>query len=83
MELVEPAEPEVRVVKGPRVAPVEPVNKAGRAESVVRYLIDPGGVAKGRLVAQGFGESRPLVPGANTKTAALAKYLVDLDINAC
>ena len=32
---MEPAEPEVRVVKERRVVPVEPVNKAGRADSVV------------------------------------------------
>jgi outer membrane protein OmpA-like peptidoglycan-associated protein len=38
-----------------------------RAESVVRYLIAEGGVGGNRLVAEGFGETRPLVPNARTK----------------
>jgi len=40
-----------------------------RAESVVRYLIDEGGVRKDRFIAQGFGETQPLVPNAKTKMA--------------
>jgi len=51
-----------------------------RAESVVRYLVDPGGVAKGRLVAQGFGESRPLVPDANTKMALARNRRVEFHV---
>lgn len=38
-----------------------------RAESVVRYLVDKGGISKDRLVAEGFGESQPLVPNATTE----------------
>lgn len=38
-----------------------------RAESVVRYLVDEGGVDPDRLVPQGFGETRPLVLNAKTK----------------
>ena len=38
-----------------------------RAEAVVRYLVDEGGVNRERLVAVGFGESQPLVPNARTK----------------
>lgn len=37
-----------------------------RAESVVRYLINEGGVSKDRLVAEGFGETQPLIPDAKT-----------------
>jgi outer membrane protein OmpA-like peptidoglycan-associated protein len=39
-----------------------------RVESVVRYLVEEGGVSKDRLIAEGFGETRPLVPNAKTKT---------------
>lgn len=38
-----------------------------RAEAVVRYLVDEGGVKPERLVAIGFGESQPVVPNARTK----------------
>jgi len=38
-----------------------------RAEAVVRYLVDRGGVRRERLIALGFGESQPLVPNARTK----------------
>lgn len=38
-----------------------------RAESVVRYLVTEGGVSKLRLVAEGYGETRPLVPDAKTE----------------
>ncbi|MEM7138581.1 MAG: OmpA family protein [Myxococcota bacterium] len=37
-----------------------------RAESVVRYLVKAG-VNRGRLAAEGFGESDPLIPGASTE----------------
>jgi len=37
-----------------------------RAASVVRYLVQRGGVSKDRVVAQGFGETEPLVPDAQT-----------------
>jgi outer membrane protein OmpA-like peptidoglycan-associated protein len=40
-----------------------------RAESVVRYLVAEGGVSKDRLIAEGFGETQPLVPDAKTKMA--------------
>jgi outer membrane protein OmpA-like peptidoglycan-associated protein len=51
-----------------------------RAESVARYLVDPGGVAKGRLVAQGFGETRPLVPDAKTKAALAQNRRVEFHV---
>ena len=38
-----------------------------RVESVVRYLVDEGGVSEDRLIAEGFGETQPLVPNARTK----------------
>jgi outer membrane protein OmpA-like peptidoglycan-associated protein len=40
-----------------------------RADSVVRYLIDEGGVRQDRFIAEGFGETQPLVPNAKTKMA--------------
>jgi outer membrane protein OmpA-like peptidoglycan-associated protein len=38
-----------------------------RANTVVRYLIGRGKVDKARLVSEGFGPTRPLVPDAKTK----------------
>ena len=38
-----------------------------RAESVIRYLVEQGGVSQERLIPEGFGETRPLVADANTK----------------
>jgi len=38
-----------------------------RAESVIRYLVEQGGVSQERLIPEGFGETRPLVPDAKTK----------------
>ncbi|MGB5310869.1 MAG: OmpA family protein [Polyangiales bacterium] len=38
-----------------------------RAESVVRYLVQHGGVSNERMVAQGFGERQPLLPDARTE----------------
>ena len=43
-----------------------------RAESVVRYLVEEGEVDDGRLIAQGFGETQPLLPNAKNK-AELAR----------
>ncbi|MGD8317987.1 MAG: OmpA family protein, partial [Myxococcales bacterium] len=37
-----------------------------RANTVVRYLVGRGGVAKQRLMAEGFGPTQPLVPDAKT-----------------
>ena len=37
-----------------------------RAESVMRYLVQRGGVSKERMVAEGFGETQPLLPDAQT-----------------
>jgi outer membrane protein OmpA-like peptidoglycan-associated protein len=37
-----------------------------RAEAVVRYLVNRGGVDASRFLAEGFGESRPLVLDATT-----------------
>lgn len=38
-----------------------------RANTVVRYLVGRGNVDRSRLVAEGFGPTRPLVPDAKTK----------------
>lgn len=38
-----------------------------RADAVVRYLVRKGGIAKERLMSEGFGPTRPLVPDAKTK----------------
>jgi outer membrane protein OmpA-like peptidoglycan-associated protein len=38
-----------------------------RAETVVRYLVGRGKVSKDRLIAEGFGPTRPLVADAKTK----------------
>ncbi|MEM7135016.1 MAG: OmpA family protein [Myxococcota bacterium] len=37
-----------------------------RAETVVRYLVGRGGVDKQRLIAEGFGPTRPILPDAKT-----------------
>ncbi len=37
-----------------------------RAETVVRYLVGRGGVSRDRLIAEGFGPTRPLIPDAQT-----------------
>ncbi len=39
---------------------------AERAVSVVDYLVSKG-VSRNRLIAKGYGESRPLIPNANTE----------------
>lgn len=51
-----------------------------RAESVVRYLIDEGGVSEDRLFAEGFGETRPLLPNATTKMQLAANRRVEFHI---
>ncbi len=38
-----------------------------RADTVVRYVVGRGKVAKERLISEGFGPTRPLVPDAKTK----------------
>ncbi|MGB5694408.1 MAG: OmpA family protein [Polyangiales bacterium] len=51
-----------------------------RAASVVRYLVERGGVSKDRLVAEGFGETRPLVPDAKTKAQLAQNRRVEFHI---
>jgi outer membrane protein OmpA-like peptidoglycan-associated protein len=51
-----------------------------RAESVVRYLVENGGVGEDRLIAEGFGEMRPLVPDAKTKAALAQNRRVEFHI---
>ena len=51
-----------------------------RAESVVRYLVDEGGVSQDRFIAEGFGETQPLVPGAKTKTTLAQNRRVEFHI---
>jgi chemotaxis protein MotB len=51
-----------------------------RAESVVRYLVDEGGVSNDRFIAEGFGETQPLVPGAKTKATLAQNRRVEFHI---
>ena len=51
-----------------------------RAESVLRYLSTEGGVSRERLVAEGFGETRPLVPNARTKADLARNRRVELHV---
>lgn len=51
----------------------------GRAESVRQFLIDAG-VPANRLVARGFGESRPIVPG-DTPAAHATNRRVEFRLN--
>lgn len=51
-----------------------------RVDSVVRYLVDKGGVSKDRLFAEGFGETRPLVPNAKTKAELAQNRRVEFQI---
>ena len=51
-----------------------------RVDSVVRYLVNKGGVSKDRLVAEGFGETRPLVPNAKTKAELAQNRRVEFQI---
>ncbi|RLB42210.1 MAG: hypothetical protein DRH30_05260 [Deltaproteobacteria bacterium] len=52
-----------------------------RAESVARYLVDEGGVRRDRLIAEGFGETRPLVPDARTKMALAQNRRVEFHLH--
>ncbi|MGB7478143.1 MAG: OmpA family protein [Polyangiales bacterium] len=51
-----------------------------RVDSVVRYLVDTGGVSNDRLAAEGFGETRPLVPNAKTKAELAQNRRVEFHI---
>jgi outer membrane protein OmpA-like peptidoglycan-associated protein len=51
-----------------------------RAESVVRYLVSKGGVSELRLVAEGFGETRPLVSNAKTEEELARNRRVELHV---
>jgi outer membrane protein OmpA-like peptidoglycan-associated protein len=51
-----------------------------RVESVVRYLVEQGGVSEDRLVAEGFGETRPLVPNAKTRAELAQNRRVEFRI---
>jgi outer membrane protein OmpA-like peptidoglycan-associated protein len=51
-----------------------------RADSVVRYLVNRGGVAKERLMSEGFGPTRPLVPDAKTKAELAQNRRVEFHI---
>jgi outer membrane protein OmpA-like peptidoglycan-associated protein len=51
-----------------------------RAESVVRYMVDQGQVSEERFVAEGFGETQPLVPNAKTKMALARNRRVEFQI---
>jgi outer membrane protein OmpA-like peptidoglycan-associated protein len=51
-----------------------------RAQTVVRYLITKGGVAKERLMAEGFGPTRPLVPDAKTRDELAQNRRVEFHI---
>jgi outer membrane protein OmpA-like peptidoglycan-associated protein len=51
-----------------------------RAESVVHYLVEEGRVSKHRFIAEGFGETQPLVPDAKTKMALARNRRVEFHI---
>ena len=51
-----------------------------RANTVVRYLVGRGQVTKSRLVAQGFGPKKPLVPDAKTKQEQAMNRRVEFHI---
>jgi len=51
-----------------------------RANTVVRYLVGRGQVSKSRLVAQGFGPKKPLVPDAKTKEEMAMNRRVEFHI---
>ena len=51
-----------------------------RADTVVRYLIGRGGVAKERLMSEGFGPTRPLVEDAKTKDELAQNRRVEFHI---
>ncbi|MBD8044717.1 flagellar motor protein MotB [Arthrobacter sp. Sa2BUA2] len=43
---------------------------SSRSVNVLRYLMDPGGIAYNRIKAVGYGESRPLTAGATAEQRA-------------
>jgi outer membrane protein OmpA-like peptidoglycan-associated protein len=51
-----------------------------RANTVVRYLVGRGQVSKSRLVAQGFGPKKPLMPDAKTKEEQAMNRRVEFHI---
>jgi len=51
-----------------------------RADTVVRYLVGRGHVNRSRLVAQGFGPKKPLVPNAETKEEQAMNRRVEFHI---
>jgi len=51
-----------------------------RANTVVRYLVGRGQVSKSRLVAQGFGPKKPLVPDATTREERAMNRRVEFHI---
>jgi len=51
-----------------------------RAETVVRYLVGRGKVSRGRLLAEGFGPTRPVVPDARTRDELAQNRRVEFHI---
>ena len=51
-----------------------------RANTVVRYLVGRGKVDKARLISEGFGPTRPLVPDAKTKEELAQNRRVEFHI---
>ena len=51
-----------------------------RANTVVRYLVGRGKVTKDRLISEGFGPTRPLVPDAKTKEERAQNRRVEFHI---
>jgi len=51
-----------------------------RADTVIRYLVGRGKVQKERLISEGFGPTRPLVPDAKTKEELAQNRRVEFHI---
>jgi outer membrane protein OmpA-like peptidoglycan-associated protein len=51
-----------------------------RADTVVRYLVGRGKVSKERLISEGFGPTRPLVPDAKTREELAQNRRVEFHI---
>jgi outer membrane protein OmpA-like peptidoglycan-associated protein len=51
-----------------------------RANTVVRYLVGRGKVSKERLISEGFGPTRPLVPDAKTRSELAQNRRVEFHI---
>ncbi|MDH4283367.1 MAG: OmpA family protein [Myxococcales bacterium] len=51
-----------------------------RADSVVQYLVKRGGVSRMRLMSEGFGPTRPLVPDARTREELAQNRRVEFHI---